>query len=436
LYTRTGQMAQAAQCCAALRDVYAAAGHKKEAAEYGELATRYGEQAAASAEPEKTQPAAFVEAAEQPAPPVQEPPATAPAAPEFPSAVAASESPAALSDEDEEDAEAHEIDLSEEWDRVLKAEQLPEFAMPPVSSDFPAAGQDSATSGNEDGADDSDWEIPDVPASASPWDAPAAMPTSPATAAAAGDLVEEARFYISQSMWHEAESAISRAEAMVPGAPAIVELKTELAARREEPSAPPVAAPSRTKTGSLLTFPSPAPAAPPAQSATLPSAVGAMEQQAVSARRSVSHREQRLDEDLADAMLPAVESSTGSLHSDAASSLPAFPDAVVAAPESQASIAPQTGTGEDAGMLDSFVASLEQALGIDFAVESPRSKPAAKKEPPRAAPEPEAPAETAVKTDNSNPSTSDTDYVLYTVIALASICGLFAVKKNKYINNI
>jgi tetratricopeptide (TPR) repeat protein len=201
LYTRLGKLADAAQRCQVLSSVYAEANLPDQAHQYAEQATRYREQ---------SQPAPFSEA---PEPPPSEAPAANPPAPsevaenqdqqEEPASadasegVSSAEAPGGLAAESGEGG--HEIDLSEEWERVLTADHSPEASAASFTSEAP--------------------------------------PSSPAAMSAeVGDLVEEIRFYLSQEMGSEAQAALARAEAISPGVPVLAELRAQVAAAAPVPA--------------------------------------------------------------------------------------------------------------------------------------------------------------------------------------------------------
>jgi tetratricopeptide (TPR) repeat protein len=221
LYARTGKMAEAAQRCAILNSVYKQAGLEDEAAKYGDVAAKYAERAglslnelnaaaqqcisrAAQAGPSQVFGSTSSELGEtielnaeefaSPAP-VEEDAAPAqledvPAAPEF-----AVEPPEASPDTAE--SVSHEIDLSSEWDRMVQAEPQAEPLVEPVSSLRQTVWED--------------------------------VEPQPAAAADVADVVEEIRFYLSQSMWQEARAAIERCDSIAPEYPELADFKAELA---------------------------------------------------------------------------------------------------------------------------------------------------------------------------------------------------------------
>jgi len=128
-----------------------------------------------------------------PAPPVVPPPAPAPA--------------------------AHEIDLSEEWESAWQRETsaTPPPAEPVVS--------------------------PPLPPVRAPREAPGLA-----------DLLDEVRFYLSQSMWHEAQGAVDKLAALVPSYPDLADFRHQLAAAQPPSAAPVEVTPPAVAEASVTTF--------------------------------------------------------------------------------------------------------------------------------------------------------------------------------------
>ena len=212
VYQKLERFDRAAQCCETLQDIYERFGMAKQSKQYGEMAAKFREEAAAApalAEPavsDVTPPAI----AEMPVAAVQEFTAES-----FNMAQMESEAPAIPVE-----GEAHEIDLSAEWEEAT----VEDVEMEVTPADQPAA----------------EFEV-----------APTQVHPS-----VVNDLLEEIRFYLSQSMWDEARSAISRCESMAPQTPELPALKQQLEAGSAgapvagfevvevelEPEAPPLAA--------------------------------------------------------------------------------------------------------------------------------------------------------------------------------------------------
>jgi tetratricopeptide (TPR) repeat protein len=181
LYARANRFEEAARCCDVLMEVYTQAGHADQARQYGDMAAKYRERAGA---PGAVAPlAAAAQVAMEVTPP------TAEAAP----AMQVQPPPAAA----EPVTAAHEEDLSGEWESMMAVEA------PPATQ--------------------------------------AAAPAAPVEAAAPGpslnDVLEEAGFYLSQSMWSEAQAALDRAESIAPGSPQVSALRERLAAATAPPPA-------------------------------------------------------------------------------------------------------------------------------------------------------------------------------------------------------
>jgi pilus assembly protein FimV len=191
VYQKLGRLQDAANCCDTLRRVYEQFGIAKQSKQYGTMATQLRQQAgvpeppaAVAAIPVEAAPTSIEEMAVA-APTVQE---ITPEA--FAAGAAQSDLPALPADA----GEAHEIDLSAEWEAATTepAAEQAEFGVAPAT------------------------EFDVAPAEASP--------------SVVADLLEEIRFYLSQSMWAEARSALSRCEQADPQAPGLAELKQQLEA--------------------------------------------------------------------------------------------------------------------------------------------------------------------------------------------------------------
>ena len=210
LYARTGRYADAARACAVVKDVYASAGHEKEAGQFGEMAAKYAQRAGVAipqthqisadqispATPPPAPPSVEVEfpealtfdtAAPAAEVPVMPPPVIAPTPVAMPEAVAA---PAAVP------GTAHEIDLSDEWEKMLSSEVVEATPMEPAA----AAPPEPEVTIEEEDTD------------------------------AASELVHEIRFYIAQTMWAEAEAGIYKLTAIAPNHPDLAGLKQAHAA--------------------------------------------------------------------------------------------------------------------------------------------------------------------------------------------------------------
>jgi tetratricopeptide (TPR) repeat protein len=292
LYLRTGRLEETAQRCRVLSSVFAEAGLPAEARQYAELAEKYGgrgdqaesaesipalpfqhletgsgatspQQPARVAPPQGNfpEPRGGATAAVEPVLPVTARMVPEPSAP-LPASSSASpqEDPAAAA---ASDTLAHEIDLSEEWERVLAAAHVPDepgSSSPPALASQGAPGERiTETAGLPPGTQDrrlvwtsdAPHDVPSRPdvASSAPVpggaeepgraeagasaaravDAPSTPALAPIMDPALADIMEEARFYLSQSMVEEARMALARAEALSPAAPQIAQLRAQLA---------------------------------------------------------------------------------------------------------------------------------------------------------------------------------------------------------------
>jgi pilus assembly protein FimV len=199
LYARANRFQEAAACCGVLREVFAEAGHEQEAQQYGEMAGKYQERAAMSG-------AVAAPAVE---------PEIAPAQPEFAVAAPPAEEPALV-----EAAAAPEFSIA-----VPRPE--PDVVRPPVHQEIDLSDE---------------WEShmaePAMPPPAPVAEAPSAAPLA--------EIIEEARFYVGQSMWPEARTALARAAAFAYDDPAVIEMRQQIAEAEAQAAAPPSAPVSET----------------------------------------------------------------------------------------------------------------------------------------------------------------------------------------------
>ena len=214
LYARVGRFADAANCCTALAEVHAGAGLEDQSQQFRQMAQKYSEQAGgvpASA------PVLAVEPAEVAAQTISPAPSNDATAFQASSATAefAVDAPAA-------EATVAEVDLSSST-----IEHLPEH--------LPAATAEPAEESAEDWEEMLTVEAPPP----EPSGAVQASATEPASEGAVqeitaeetpDEILEEARFYLSQAMTSEAESAIARLEAVAPNHPELKALRSSAAA--------------------------------------------------------------------------------------------------------------------------------------------------------------------------------------------------------------
>jgi tetratricopeptide (TPR) repeat protein len=175
VYSKVERLADAAARCDVLNTVYQQAGMSAEAQQYAEMAAQLRQQAGVP------QPQAAAMPVEMPvvAPAVHEMPVEAPSAPVG-------------------EGEAHEIDLSSEWESALQ--EMP---------------VDAGVTGSIGTAE---------------FSAKAGATEEEVHPSVVSDLLEEIEFYIGQQMWTEASSAISRCETAAPANARLVDLKARLQA--------------------------------------------------------------------------------------------------------------------------------------------------------------------------------------------------------------
>lgn len=351
LYTRAGRFTEAAKCCRTLESLYHDAGYPEEAKRYGELAGKYeartAEQAAEAGAPEElsvvaqpelhlhVEPAAESAFSSMPVePPVVEepkpepPPAPAPQrasglfwhAPAKPAAPPVSEPVMHV----QPPAEEGEIDLSDEW----------EGATEPASTEE-AAFEVSAA--HEESSEPEPWPSSDT----------------------AANLIEEIRFYVSQSMLGEARSGLHKLEQLKAEASTLAELRKEIEAAERKAE---------------------------------PKHAASIEDEAEGEEIEVEEHEAEAPAPFAAkpshpaAPVAASSAKTGSLKefaSDLESSLDGdfFPEAPIAVPAPEPQHLPQAAAHAPAAVesksapLSEFVADLESSLGDSFLAAAPVPQP-------------------------------------------------------------
>lgn len=215
LYARSGRLQDAIARCQVLQKVYSDAGFADQAKQYREMADRYKEridQAARAASVEFD--ASFMPGHEIHRPPASEIPAPqaatpAPAAPPI-------QAEAAVATQAQAAAAAAEFSV----------EVTP--PAPPAASEAALAQmvEQAATPAAAHEIDLSDWE--QMTQVEQPAEATTPPPAEPAVNTAA--MVEEANFYLSQSLWSAAEQSIAKLHAAAPGLAALAGLQQRLAA--------------------------------------------------------------------------------------------------------------------------------------------------------------------------------------------------------------
>jgi tetratricopeptide (TPR) repeat protein len=316
LHTRAGRFTEAAVCCRTLEGIYHEAGYPDEAAPYGELAGKYEERAAtmpsaasdstiaeASASPEEVEVAApateastFVVApAAVPEPVAAEPEVPAATGPFFhtPAAAEAEHGPAEFEVQAAPAAE-EEIDLSAEWEGASSSEPAPAAA---VDETVEAAGSDETIA----------------------------------------EVIEEIRFYLTNSMTEEAGAALRRLEDLKADPAKLAELRAEFEAARTH-----------------------APASEPAEEVSVEESEGPVEVESAPAMEP--------DSSTLGAFVKDLEASVGDelLQQSAKEEAPAPP-----AGEPEEVAVEAVSEPQPSGTLDQFVSDLEESLGDKFLAQAP-----------------------------------------------------------------
>jgi tetratricopeptide (TPR) repeat protein len=214
LYARAGRLREAAERFKVLEEVHIEAGFLAHSRHYAELAEKYFQRARVKPSSAATSPAS---AAVLPA----TPPHPAPAAPPLP-AHPAKTTP-----------QAHEIDLSAEWEKSLEVEHpaAPVAAAParpsvppaPVPQPHPTASAPPPVRQSEPSVGVQQAPPPAV-SSTAVWDAMEADDVDPVA-----EVIDEIRFYIAQGMWLEAQAALLRCETIAPHHPELADIKGQIA---------------------------------------------------------------------------------------------------------------------------------------------------------------------------------------------------------------
>ncbi|PYY18759.1 MAG: hypothetical protein DMG60_07090 [Acidobacteria bacterium] len=222
MYARVGRFADAANSCTALAEVHAEAGFAEQAEQFREIGKKYREQAAgvAATAPvvDVNQPAAVERPPELRAPAAEPPQFQAssvtplePSIAEFDlSTIPVEELPAASAELTP--SQPAEADGASEWEDMLTVES-------------PAAAEVHAKTVSHQG------EVQEITADGTP-----------------DEILEEARFYVSQGMSSEAQAAIARLQTVAPKHPALEGLRAsarKMQVAAEKAAAPAVAEDSR-----------------------------------------------------------------------------------------------------------------------------------------------------------------------------------------------
>jgi pilus assembly protein FimV len=353
LHTRAGRFTEAAVCCRTLEGLYHEAGYPDEATRYGDLAAKYEQRAG-------TAPADAVDAAlaisevhvmpvipEAPVATLTETPEIAVAPP--PDLASVPPEPSAGPAEfpvQAEPAAEEEIDISAEWEGA--------------SSDEPASTQQEETV---------EAKSPVVEDHAS-------------NDKAVGEAIEEIRFYLTNGMTEEAQTAFRKLRRLQPDASKLEAIRVEIEAAMAKPAA---AEPEQAVSVEEL----PAQEAPVAE-AEVEASAPEVELAAAQDSNALGALVTDLESSIGEEFLPRVTSQ-------APAQEPAHETPKIKAPEEKAS--------EAAGNLNEFVSDLEASLGDSFLAEAPVATPAPAKattKPKAAVPEVPAPAARAAAAAQSS----------------------------------
>ena len=306
LYARAGRLQDAIKCCNVLQKIYAEAGFSEQAAKYVDMAAKYKgriESAGKAAAVEYD--ASFMPGGEIHMPPPAAPPKSAAAA-SVPAEAAPAfgidiepPAPAAAAAASSSGVAEFSIDVSGDT-----AGQFSRSALEEAAKQAPPAP--AAMDAHE--IDLSEWEKMTVE------DHAPATPPVAAPEISVADLVEEARFYIGQSLWKEAEQSIGKLQAQAPKAVEIAELQQELATRKAASAPAPataevVAAEAQGSVAEIslemMAEPAPAVSAPPPPPAPVAAAAAAVPK---AEPRKKEEKKPEKDDVLADFVLDLDES--------------------------------------------------------------------------------------------------------------------------------
>ena len=217
LYARSGRLEDAAKCCEVLGAVFAEAGHPRHAQQYTEMAAKYRQRMGAAAAVAKVEiDASFMPADIQVSAPTIRPEITTAAAMTL-------EQPATPTTAEFE----LEIVPSGASGEGAKAASIPELKVEPAITE----GASAAAAAHE--IDLSEWESMTTVEEEAVTAPPAAAPpkkTPATTEANVNEAIEEVKFYISQSMWKEAEATLANISSKSARAPGLAALKQQVQA--------------------------------------------------------------------------------------------------------------------------------------------------------------------------------------------------------------
>jgi len=351
LYARLGRFADAAACCKVLSEVHSVAGNADQAKQFRDIAARYEQQAGGAA------PSAVVAIVEAPLPP---PPSIEVVPVEPIPFQASSVINAEVKIPAPQPAAAEEIAIAA---TAAPIEEVPVQAEALSSAEAAPAE-----------AEHGDWE------DMLTVEAPAASVQEVKAQDSPDEIVEEARFYIDQSMFAEAKAAIARLESSAPNHPALPELREK---------SKPVEAPAPVASAAVEV-------APPKQGVEAAAAVPKPEIRKAQAPHAPAPQEEEIFADLLAEPAPAVAAK------------PAPKPVVSPEPPKTAAAAASAHHALADDPLSGMLSDLEDALG-DLAPPPVASKPApaaVAKAPAARAPEPQPIAAVVVPQPAPNTATA------------------------------
>ncbi|HXZ30836.1 MAG TPA: tetratricopeptide repeat protein [Terriglobales bacterium] len=319
LHTRAGRFTEAAVCCRTLEGIYHEAGYPDEASRYGDLASKYEDRAGATPAAPPETPLATLETAVMPE--IPEAVVDGPAAPETaefpatptPAFAVSAEAPAAESAEfavHAQQPESEEIDISAEWEGAV-ADQ-------PASTESGEALEAGSAAPEEAVVDEQ----------------------------VIGEVTEEIRFYLSNGMTEEAQTAFRKLRRLQPDKSKLEAVRSEIEAVMNKASQPEAA-----EAVSVEEVPEAEAEAAPAPE-TEATAAPEMEVAAAPGSSAIGELVNDLESSLGDGFLPQTTVQE---------SAPVLPATELHGPE-----AAQPGGG-----LNEFVSDLEASLGDGFLAEAP-----------------------------------------------------------------
>src|SRR5438270_3598847 len=252
LYARAGRLQDAINCCQVLNKVYSEAGFAEQAAKYVDMAAKYKERIASAGKAAAVEfDASFMPGGEihMPPPTVSAKAAASAAAAEIPAFGLDVDSPASAAASSAGSVAEFSIDVSSAALGIAAtpapaADTAGQFSRSALDQASKQAPPDEALGAHE--IDLSEWEKMTVE------EHPPTETHSPSEAQVnVEDRVEEVRFYISQSLWKEAEESLAKLQAQAPKTSEIAELREALTALKAAATAPAPTAKAESKVAEI-----------------------------------------------------------------------------------------------------------------------------------------------------------------------------------------